>query len=102
MMCAVEKSLCPSQHLCTCQGFGGSEDVKVPYSCTRIPLSQVCQSNEKKVTSASDEEEDDAGDDGFFEDDWFDDYEDSDNEVESADSAHLPDHVFSNYDQGQT
>ena len=42
------------------------------------------------------------GEDSFFEDDWFDDYEDSDSEVESADSAHLPDHVFSNYDQGQT
>ena len=65
------------------------------------PFFQVCQSNEKKVTSASEEEEDEAGDDGFFEDDWFDDYGD-DSEVESADSAHLPDHVFSNYDQGQT
>ena len=41
------------------------------------------------------------GDDGFFKDDWYYDYED-DNEVESdADSAHLPDHVFTNYDQGQ-
>ena len=41
------------------------------------------------------------GDEGFFKDDWYDDYEDE-NEVESdADSAHLPDQVFTNYDQGQ-
>ena len=61
---------------------------------------QVCQSNEKKVTKATKEEEEEG--DGFFEDDWFDDYTDDDGDDDSegeGPSDHLPDHVFSNYDQ---